>query len=214
MATNYHDITIAFAGVCQAVSLVQQFAHKGTAKGTADREIFSNSIKSLLVTQPDSTLAVFDGQLANLKLGLETAQAQMGSQNGKLDTEIGRYWINVLALSQKLNKNPEAKAKLAERLQQIEHQLPLYENDIMADQMIANLAAIYSDVISPLGSKIHVLGLQDYLVRPDIQQKIRASLLAGIRAGILWQQVGGTRWQFLFSRRKILNQAQQFYKSI
>lgn len=80
--------------------------------------------------------------------------------------------------------------------------------------MIANLAAIYSDVISPLGSKIHVLGLQDYLVRPDIQQKIRASLLAGIRAGILWQQVGGTRWQFLFSRRKILNQAQQFYKSI
>ncbi|WP_419851778.1 high frequency lysogenization protein HflD [Actinobacillus pleuropneumoniae] len=210
MATNYHDITIAFAGVCQAVSLFQQFAHKGSA----DREIFANSIKSLLVTQPDSTLAVFDGQLANLKLGLETVQAQMGSPNGKLDTEIGRYWINVLALSQKLNKNPEAKAKLAERLQQIERQLPLYENDIMADQMIANLAAIYSDVISPLGSKIHVLGLQDYLVRPDIQQKIRASLLAGIRAGILWQQVGGTRWQFLFSRRKILNQAQQFYKSI
>ncbi|AIZ79157.1 high frequency lysogenization protein HflD [Actinobacillus equuli subsp. equuli] len=210
MSTNYHDITLAFAGVCQAVSLVQQFAHRGSA----DRDVFSHSIKSLLVTQPESTLAVFGDQLSHLKTGLETVQAQMGSPNGKLDTEIGRYWINVLALSQKLNKNPEAKAKLAERLQQIERQLPLYENDIMADQMIANLAAIYSDVISPLGSKIHVLGLQDYLVRPDIQQKIRASLLAGIRAGILWQQVGGTRWQFLFSRRKILNQAQQFYKSI
>lgn len=210
MSTNYHDITLAFAGVCQAVSLVQQFAHQGNA----DRDSFSHSIKSVLVTQPASALAVFGDQLNHLKSGLETVQAQMGSPNGKLDTEIGRYWINVLALSQKLNKNPEAKGTLTARLQQIERQLPLYENEIMADQMIANLAAIYSDVISPLGAKIHVLGLQDYLVRPDIQQKIRASLLAGIRAGILWQQVGGTRWQFLFSRRKILNQAQQFYKSI
>ena len=82
----------------------------------------------------------------------------------------------------------------------------------MADQMVANLAAIYSDVISPLGTKIHVLGMQDYLVRPDIQQKIRATLLAGVRAGILWQQVGGTRWQFLFSRKKLLNQMKSLYQ--
>ena len=84
----------------------------------------------------------------------------------------------------------------------------------MADQMIANLASIYSDIISPLGNKIHVLGMQDYLVRPDIQHKIRAALLAGIRAGILWQQVGGNRWQFLFSRRKLLRQVQQLYQSL
>ncbi|VEI46150.1 lysogenization regulator [Actinobacillus equuli] len=100
MSTNYHDITLAFAGVCQAVSLVQQFAHRGSA----DRDVFSHSIKSLLATQPESTLAVFGDQLSHLKTGLETVQAQMGSPNGKLDTEIGRYWINVLALSQKLNK--------------------------------------------------------------------------------------------------------------
>lgn len=92
--------------------------------------------------------------------------------------------------------------------------MSLYEDDVLADQMIANLAAIYSDIISPLGTKIHVVGMQDYLVRPDIQHKIRASLLAGIRAAILWQQVGGSRWQFLFSRKKIFNQAQQLYRQI
>lgn len=207
---DYHNITMAYAGVCQAATLVQQFAHKGVV----DREAFAHSIRSLLVTQPDSTLDVFGNELSHLKMGIETALSQTGGGNGKLDAEVGRYWISLIALSQKLNKNPEAKQQLAQRLQQVERQLSLYEDDVLADQMIANLAAIYSDVISPLGNKIHVLGSQDYLVRPDIQNKIRASLLAGIRAAILWQQVGGSRWQFLFSRKKIFNQAKQFYKTL
>lgn len=210
MAADYYDITLAFAGVCQAVGLVQEFAHKGAA----DRDVFATSIKSLLITRPDSVPEVFGNRPANLKSGLEKALAQLGGGSGKLDTEIGRYWINVLALSQKLTRNPQAKSELTQRLQKIESQLPLYDNDILADQMIANFAGIYSDVISPLGTKIHVVGLQDYLVRPDIQNKIRASLLAGIRAGILWRQVGGSRWQFLFSRRKIFKQAQQIYAAL
>lgn len=211
MAKNYQEIAIAYAATCQAATLVQQFAHQGVAK---NREDMATLMKSLLVTQPDSTLSIYGDDLIHLRTGIETALAQLGGGNGKLDTEIGRYWVSLLSLSQKLNKSPEAKAQLVQRLQQIERQLPLYENDIMADQMITNLAAIYSDVISPLGSKIHVLGMQDYLVRPDIQQKIRATLLAGIRAGILWQQVGGTRWQFLLSRKKLLSQIQALYKML
>ena len=209
MAKNYQDIAIAFAATCQAATLVQQFAHNGFSK---DREDMATLMKSLLATQPDSTRSIYGDDLTHLKTGIETALAQLGGGNGKLDTEIGRYWVSLLSLSQKLNKSPEAKAQLVQRLQQIERQLSLYEGDIMADQMVTNLAAIYSDIISPLGTKIHVLGMQDYLVRPDIQQKIRATLLAGIRAGILWQQVGGTRWQFLFSRKKLLNQMKSLYQ--
>ncbi|WP_373777513.1 high frequency lysogenization protein HflD [Glaesserella sp.] len=207
---NYQEISIALAGVCQSAALVQQFAHKGTA----DRNIFKYSLESLLITQPDSTLAVFDGQLEHLKFGLETALAQFGGRQGKLDTEIGRYWIAILALSQKLDKNPQAKTVLAQRLQQLNRQLSLYDSDILHEQMIANMASVYSDVISPLGAKIQVLGVHDYLARPDIQHRVRATLLAGIRAGILWQQVGGSRWQFLFSRRKILSTVQSLYSSL
>ena len=211
MAKNYQDIAIAFAATCQAATLVQQFAHNCFSK---DREDMATLMKSLLATQPDSTRSIYGDDLTHLKTGIETALAQLGGGNGKLDTEIGRYWVSLLSLSQKLNKSPEAKAQLVQRLQQIERQLSLYEGDIMADQMVTNLAAIYSDIISPLGTKIHVLGMQDYLVRPDIQQKIRATLLAGIRAGILWQQVGGTRWQFLFSRKKLLNQMKSLYQML
>lgn len=36
--------------------------------------------------------------------------------------------------------------------------------------------------------------------------KVRALLLAGIRSAMLWRQLGGRRWQLLFSRRKLLDQ--------
>lgn len=117
-------------------------------------------------------------------------------------------------LCQKLNKNPQVKAKLAERLQQLERQLSLYEGDILHEQMIANMAAIYTDIISPLGTRIKVLGSPDFLARPDIQNRIRATLLAGVRAGILWQQVGGTRWQFFLSRKSLLNATYSLYSSL
>jgi high frequency lysogenization protein len=38
---------------------------------------------------------------------------------------------------------------------------------------------------------------------------IRASLLAGIRAAILWRQTGGKRWQLLLNRKKIAQLANQ-----
>lgn len=206
---NYQDIATALAGVCQSAGLVQQFAHKGFV----DNSLLRASLQSLLNTQPSSTLDVFGNQPLNLRLGLETAMAQLGSRQGKIDAEIGRYWIGILALSLKLNKNPQAKAELAQRLQQLERRLPLYENDILHEQMIANIAAIYSDIISPLGGRIQVFGLQDLLSRTDIQNRVRATLLAGVRAGILWQQVGGSRWQFFFSRQKLLNATKSLYSS-
>lgn len=206
---NYQDIAIALAGVCQSARLVQQFAHTGTV----DNSLFRHSLNSLLMTQPHSTLDVFGNDSENLRLGFETLLAQLGGHQGKIDAEIGRYWIGTLALSRKLNKQPQAKAELVKRIAQLERQLPLYEHEILHEQMITNIASIYSDVISPLGSRIQVFGLQDLLSRTDIQNRVRASLLAGIRAGILWQQVGGSRWQFFFARQKLLTAAKECYSS-
>lgn len=206
--TNYYDISIALAGVCQSAALVQSYAQRGSA----DQASFIASLRTLLVLQPDSTLNVYDNDLRHLKLGLETSLAQFGGGKGTIDTEIGRYWISLLALSAKLEKNPTAKTALAKRLQQIERQLQLLS--LSDEQMISNLAAIYSDIISPLGSRIQVKGPQHILSRVDIQNRIRATLLAGIRSGILWQQMGGSRWQFLFARKKILQQTKALYQSL
>jgi high frequency lysogenization protein len=42
-----------------------------------------------------------------------------------------------------------------------------------------------------------------------IANRIRACLLAGVRAARLWRQVGGSRWQLIFSRGRYLNAIDQ-----
>lgn len=211
---NYRDITLALSGVCQTAALVRNFA----LNGMGNNEALRVSLQSLLITQPENTLAVFGGHEQHLKLGIETLLAQLHlsshSEQGKQDLQTSRYWIGILALSRKLDKNPHAKNTLAQRLTQLQRQLSLYQDDILSEQILENIAAIYSDIISPLGAKIQVYGQQHLLQRRDIQNRIRALLLAGVRAGILWQQVGGSRWQLLFSRKKIIHQANSLYQSL
>ena len=102
--------------------------------------------------------------------------------------------------------------ELAERIGQAERQLAHYE--ITSDTMLASLASIYSDVISPLGSPIQVAGDPNILKQTINQHKIRALLLAGIRATVLWRQVGGKRRNILFARSKIVNCAQELLNKI
>ena len=204
MATNYYDITLALAGVCQAAKLVQQFA----LEGEADSAAVKISLETLLQTAPENTLAVYGGDERNLKLGLQTLLEQL---NGSTE-DLTRYWLGVLALSGKLDNNGDAKAELARRIQYLPAQLAHY--DLLDDQMFATVAAMYVDIISPLGNKIQVKGSPLYLQQPAIHNRIRACLLTGIRSAILWRQVGGSKWQLLFFRRKIYDMAQQIYNSL
>jgi high frequency lysogenization protein len=64
-------------------------------------------------------------------------------------------------------------------------------------------------VISPLGPRIQVTGSPAVLQSPQVQAKVRATLLAGIRAAVLWHQVGGGRLQLMFSRNRLTTQAKQ-----
>ena len=57
-----------------------------------------------------------------------------------------------------------------------------------------------------------VNGHGGHLQNPRVANKIRALLLAGIRATLLWYQVGGSRWGLLWSRKKYLQSAQGLHR--
>ena len=201
---NYYDITLALAGVCQAAKLVQQLALNGDANQAA----LETSLNSLLQTAPNTTLDVFGGDVRHLKLGLTTLCEHLTGSA----PELSRYWLSLLALAGKLNKTPQAKQELARRIQYLPTQLEHYQ--LLDEQMLSNFAGIYVDVISPLGRRIQVTGATQYLQQLSTQNRIRAALLAGIRSAVLWQQVGGTKWQVLFFRSKIAAMAQQILSSL
>jgi high frequency lysogenization protein len=187
--------TIALAGIAQAVALVQQLA----TTGSADSNALEAGIASLFISDEQGAANVYGG-LSGLKLGLEQLNEQMGGLK-IANPEQARYAASLVFLEGQLSKQPAMLKTIfagIERAQaQSEHFGLLHEN------VLANLGDIYHSTISTLQPRIMVNGEQEFLSRPDIVNKIRACLLAGIRSAILWRRCGGTRWKFLFYRKKI-----------
>lgn len=202
MAKNYHDITLALAGIAQSARLVQQLAHDGQC----DAPALTVSLTSLLDLNPPSTAAVFGNQPENLKLGLAALMGVLNANREGLGAELTRYTLGLMVLERKLHANPAAMETLATRIGQLDRQLTHF--DLLSGTVLSAMAAMYVDIISPLGPRIQVSGAPGVLQNDQIQAKVRAALLAGIRAAVLWQQVGGGRWQLMFARNRLFKQAQ------
>ncbi|ENY3835159.1 high frequency lysogenization protein HflD [Vibrio vulnificus] len=199
MANTLYDRTIAFAGMCQAVALVQQIARNGHC----DQDAFETSIKAILNTNPANTLDVF-GNESQLKLGLECLVK--GIDSTPTGSEVTRYLISLMALERKLMGRNDAMSQLGDRIQMVQRQTEHY--DLFEEQMISNVASIYLDVISPIGPRIQVTGTPTVLQQTSNKHKVRALLLSGIRSAVLWRQVGGRRRHLIFGRKKMVEQAQ------
>ncbi|UUM29632.1 high frequency lysogenization protein HflD [Vibrio japonicus] len=199
MANTLYDRTIAFAGICQAVALVQQVAKNGHC----DNDAFETSLKAILNTNPSNTVSVY-GRESDLKLGLECLVK--GIDSTPTGSEVTRYIISLMALERKLSSRNDAMSQLGDRIQMLERQLQHF--DLLDEQMISNLASVYLDVISPIGPRIQVTGTPSVLQQTSNQHKVRALLLSGIRSAVLWRQVGGKRRHLIFGRKKMVEQAQ------
>jgi len=200
-----HSITnqiIALAGICQALKLVQQVA-RSTSVEQADMALILNSIAMINADEP---VQIYGGSLKALETGLTLIVDQLGDKPQK-DVELTRYIVGVLALERRLNKTPAQLKKLGDKLQHLERQLQHFS--ITDDNMIANLADIYSDCISSLGGRIQIYGQPELLKQTSVQHKVRALLLAAIRSAVLWRQAGGSRLHFIFKRRKLVAEAKQ-----
>ncbi|HEY0208506.1 high frequency lysogenization protein HflD [Acerihabitans sp.] len=203
MAKNYYDITLALAGICQSALLVRQLAHKGVC----DDDALDVSLRSVLDLNPSTTLKVYGDRPVNLKPGLEAMTGMLNASREGVAADITRYTLSLMVLERKLHANKNALDELAKRIGQLERQLSHFE--LMSETLISAMASIYVDVISPLGPRIQVTGTPAMLQNLQVQAKVRATLLAGIRSAVLWQQVGGGRLQLMFGRNRLFKQARQ-----
>ena len=182
---NYNDMALALAGVCQSVLLISQLAQKGEVD---HQDAFQTTIHSLLITQPEDTLAVFGGDVQHLKLGLNTLIEQLTQLN---DKNLLNYWGSLLALESKLNKQPEIKQELGRRIARLPEQLAYHDNQF-DDEMFSIMANIYVDTISPLGKRIHIIGSAYHLQQQNVQDK-NSCVFASWHS--LCRFVASSRWQ-------------------
>ncbi|GMR16164.1 MAG: high frequency lysogenization protein HflD [Gammaproteobacteria bacterium] len=203
---NLESRTLALAGVFRAAALVDLLANEGTI---SDEEL-RISVESIFETDPEDVIQVF-GEINNLSTGFQTLINQLGKDSQHRNIDIARYVVSMLFLERQLMKIPVMLETLSNGVElaarQSEHFSTTHEN------VIANLADLYTRTISELGPRIMVNGEQSYLETTAISNKIRTVLLAGIRSAVLWQQLGGRRWHVIFNRRRYLKIAGSYLEN-
>ncbi|MGK0270378.1 MAG: high frequency lysogenization protein [Cocleimonas sp.] len=212
MESNTHNRAIAMAAIFQCVDGVSQIANTGQI----DETVYNTAINSILTENADSAEGLF-GSIDNLKLGLQSMMGQLSTSqttpDGKpRDLEATRYALGLLQLEKKLNNNQEIFRRLIIGIEETQKKLEFFE--IEHENITAALADIYANTISTIGPKIMVKGDQTHLANPKNAAKIRALLLAGVRAALLWRQAGGNRWKLLLERGKLQKQAESFLNQI
>ncbi len=207
MSKTLTDRTIALAGLLQAVALVAQTANRGTV----DPAPLETVIRSLFVRSPEETVDVY-GDLGALRLGLQTLIGQLGANSSGRDMEIARYAMTLLHLERQLGKRKDLLEQIGTGLEGTERQLAHFH--LTHETIMASLADIYVNTVSTLPPRIMVSGEHGHLQRPEIANRVRALLLAGMRAAVLWTQCGGNRWQLLFRRKALVNEATRLLAQI
>ena len=211
---------IALAGALQAAGLVRSLA----LRGQADASCVRASVASIFKIDADNAADVFGG-VANLRLGLETLVSQI--EIGQRDTGLTRLVINIMRVERILARRTDVLETLREGIQAIERDIlngagetsavdplardplapvqhapsaSLVERDVSAT--VPRLAQLYAATLSTLRPRIIVEGNPRFLKEDADVDRVRALLLAAIRAAVLWRQLGGTQLRLFFRHRQ------------
>ncbi len=199
--------TLALAAIFQSARMAQQYARQGRA----DPALLATSLNSILETESLDPETIYGGP-AGVKLGLQDLTERFTGNGTEDDMEMARYVMSLVALAFKLRKQPNLLTALADGIETIKQQLDFHKTEtqpaVIHPNIIGRLADLYIHTISTIMPRIIVHGEPMHLNNTAIADKIRASLLAGIRAGYLWRQLGGSRWHFIFRRKAILTEAE------
>ncbi|MBY4677869.1 high frequency lysogenization protein HflD [Marinobacterium arenosum] len=212
MSRQHDEQTIALAALFQSAALVDQIA----TRGMVAQNNFESSIYSVFVTNPKQTEDIFGGTHDlpyNLSLGLRNLQDLVERSKAEQNRNVTNYALSMIHLERKLSANSEMMKHIGNRLNQIREQARYFNSEggdpmdnpsaLAHPSVVANLASLYQETLSTFKFRIQVGGDPRLLQNSENAAKIRALLLAGIRAAMLWRQVGGKRWHLLFFRSRL-----------
>ena len=206
MFTITQDQTIALTGLYQSLALVQNIAWEGDSSHSC----MAPTIASILKLNPTNYLDVY-GSIENLQLGIQTLKIVLQNKNEKHAIERTRYAINLMYLASKFAVSGDTVNSLSSQLERINNQYDSVEDSL--EDITQDLGELYREYISPLGPKVIIEGDPVYLKTDNNASKIRALLLAGIRAIVLWKQANGKRWTLLLGRKSLLNNIHNMERS-
>lgn len=197
---------LALGGVFQATELVRQAAAHGTWSGYAA----TASLESLFRLEAETPEAVY-GDRKHLRLGMETL---VGVLTGEAEhPEPLQHAVTLLQLQKKFLRHPVMMDAVGEGLARIESETAALEAHEREDARAEQVARLYTDTVSTLTPRVLVNGDPKQLQNPRNVNWIRTLLFSGLRSAVLWEQLGGGRFNLLFGRKRLLQQAEAVLNS-
>ena len=197
------DRYLALSGAFQASELVRQAACHGTWSGYAA----TACLNSLFKLEADSTADIYGGK-EHMKLGVETMLAVLQGEERYVDSL--RYVVGLLQVERKFRRAGKMQRQVGQRLEEISTLGSELEQHERQDLQAHEISELYSGTISQLSPRIVVNGKPQYLQNQRTVDWVRTLLLAGLRSAMLWQQLGGGRFELMFGRKTIIREARPF----
>ncbi len=193
--------TMALAGIFQATELVRQAANHGTWSGYAA----DTCLQSLLSIEADSVDEIY-GSAQNLRLGTETLISVL--QGDRRHMESLGYAVTIMQLENSFRKKTSMQSQIGLELKSVMDINDGTEAHEIKDLQARKIAELYTRTISTLSPRIVINGRPQFLQVDRTVNWIRTVLFAGLRSAVLWRQMGGGRFNLMFGRKKMLEQAQ------
>lgn len=192
------------AALCQAADGI----HRLAMTGKWEEEEARPCLHSLFQFNPEDLSSVYGGA-RSLSRGLDILSL---SQKTKEQRYVFSYVHAMIYLGNKLSKNQKMLQVVKSGLERAQNQVNYFH--LLHPNVMANLAGIYTDTIGTFWFKLHVVSKPIYLRQNEVNNKIRALTLSGVRSAILWKQLGGSVWDLLFFRKKALLEAVEYWKNL
>lgn len=187
----------ALAAVVEAAHLVERLAREGTAP-VAELEALLAGVFRFEWDRPEEVF----GEAALGGRGLALLEALLRDPTAPAQRALVRNVLGLLHLGRLLAHDRAMLGDIRARLQHAA--LGSAHFGAGFDTLVARVAAIYQDTVSTRAYRIRVNGNAQYLQDPRVAARIRALLLAGLRAVVLWRHCGGSRVTLLLGRRRLL----------
>lgn len=186
---------LALAGMVQSLKLVRQIAETGHADTGSQRIV----LDSVFRIDADSVDAVYGGS-SQLRHGLLTMRDHLVDRGG--DQMLPKLGMSILQIERRFVGDEGMAEQVIDGLRRLD--ATAQRQGSIHPDVIGRLGQLYADTISHLRPKVIVQGNPHYLQQPEVVAEIRALLLAALRSAVLWRQVGGSYWDFVFRRRAMM----------
>lgn len=198
MSRPVSERVLALAGLAQSLQQVRRIADTGQSEAA----VVQTAIESLFRIDATNTADVYGG-VAGLSSGLRLVRGYLG--DGNKEEALARLGLSVLQLERRFIRDGNTASAVHNGIVGISEQART--SGSTHPEILAALGTLYADTISHLRPRVMVQGNPHYLAQPAVVAEIRAILLAAVRSAVLWRQLGGNYWDFLFSRRAMLEAA-------